>query len=111
MVYRVVSQDHPDILERIEPGYQTLDEERKKEMVRQCGVGAMLHDIGKAFVPQEILHKDGPLTEIEWEIMKRHPLNGMAMLLDTDLPVFVKKGILHHHEDFNGGGYPMGLEG
>lgn len=101
----------PDILEKIQPGYLAFDEERKKEVVKQCGVGAILHDIGKAFVSKEILHKEGPLTEVEWEVMKKHPLNGLAMLLDTDLPVFVKKGILHHHEDFNGGGYPMGLEG
>jgi len=45
------------------------------------------------------------------EIMKRHPLNGLAMLLETDLPLFVKKAVLHHHEDFHGGGYPMSLEG
>ena len=101
----------PDILERIQPGYQALDEERRKDVVRRCGVGAILHDIGKSFVSKEILHKAGPLTEVEWEVMKRHPLNGLAMLLDTDLPAFVKKGILHHHEDFNGRGYPMGLEG
>ena len=101
----------PDIMEKIQPGYQALDEERKNEVVRLCGVGAILHDIGKAFVSTEILHKHGPLTEVELEVMKRHPLNGLAMLLDTDLPLFVKKGILHHHEDFNGGGYPMGLEG
>ncbi|MBA4422407.1 MAG: hypothetical protein C0390_04795 [Syntrophus sp. (in: bacteria)] len=100
-----------DILEKIQPGYQDLDVEQKKEVVRLCGVGAILHDIGKAFVSKEILHKDGPLADIEWEVMKRHPLSGLAMLLDTDLPLFVKKGILHHHEDFNGGGYPMGLEG
>ena len=101
----------PDILEKIQPGYQALNEERKKEVVRLCGVGAILHDIGKAFISKEILHKEGRLTEVELEVVKRHPLNGLAMLLETDLPEFVKKGILHHHEDFNGGGYPMGLVG
>lgn len=100
-----------DILERIQPGYQDLDLEQKKEVIRICGVGAILHDIGKAFVSKEILHKDDPLTEVEWEIMKRHPLSGVAMLLDADLPLFVKQGILQHHEDFSGGGYPMGVEG
>jgi len=102
---------NPDILEKIHPGYQDLDMERKKEVVRLCGVGAILHDIGKAFVARDILHKNDPLSEVEWEVMKRHPLTGLAMLLDTELPVFVKKGVLHHHEDFNGEGYPMGLEG
>lgn len=102
---------NPDILEQIEPGYQTFDETKKLDILKQCGVGALLHDIGKAFVSQEILTKNDPLTDVEWEIMKRHPLNGLAMLIDTDIPSFVKKAVLHHHEDFHGGGYPMSLEG
>jgi len=103
--------NNPDILERIEPDYPTFNESRKTEMLRQCGVAALLHDIGKAFISPEILNKNEPLNEVEWEIMKRHSLIGLAMLIDTDMPLFVKKGVLHHHEDFNGGGYPMGLEG
>lgn len=104
-------RNNPDILEQIEPDYQALDEVQKKEVLKQCGVGAMLHDIGKVFVPQDILNKNGPLNEVEWEIIKRHPLSGLAMLLDTENPIFVKKAVLHHHEDFHGGGYPMRLEG
>ncbi len=104
-------QQAPGVLEQVVPDYQALDETGKTEMLRQCGVGALLHDIGKAFIPQEILTKSGPLDEVEWEIMKRHPLNGLAMLIDTDMPMFVKKAVLHHHEDFQGGGYPMNLEG
>ena len=73
--------------------------------------GALLHDIGKVLVSPEILNKNGPLSDVEWEIMKRHPLSGLALLLDVDLPEYVKKAILQHHENFNGGGYPMGLEG
>ncbi|MBA4389392.1 MAG: hypothetical protein C0399_00425 [Syntrophus sp. (in: bacteria)] len=104
-------RDNPDVLEQIEPDYQAFDEVQKKEILKQCGVGALLHDIGKAFVSPKILNKDGPLTAMEWEIMKRHPLSGLAMLLDTETPAFVKKAVLHHHEDFCGGGYPMSLEG
>jgi response regulator RpfG family c-di-GMP phosphodiesterase len=104
-------RDNPDILEEIQPGYQALNERHKLEMLKQCGVGALLHDIGKALVSKEILNKKGPLNEVEWEIMKRHPLNGLAMLVDTDLPPFVKKAVLHHHEDYDGGGYPLSLEG
>ena len=104
-------RDNPYLLERIDQDYQSFDEERRMEMLRQCGVGALLHDIGKAFVSQQILNKSEPLTEVEWEVMKRHPLNGLAMLLDTDIPGFVKKAVLHHHEDFHGGGYPLGLDG
>ncbi len=104
-------RDNQDIMERIQPDYQTFNENQKTEMACQCGVGALLHDIGKAFVSPEILNKNDILTEIEWEIMKRHPLSSLAMLLDTHIPVFVKKAVLHHHEDFCGGGYPMGMEG
>jgi HD-GYP domain-containing protein (c-di-GMP phosphodiesterase class II) len=104
-------QLNQDILEKIQPGYQTFDETQRTDILRQCGVGAMLHDIGKALVSQDILTTNKPLTEIEWEIIKRHPLNGLAMLIDTDIPAFVKKAVLHHHEDFQGGGYPMNLEG
>jgi len=102
---------NPEILEQIEPGHPAFDESRRMETLRQCAVGALLHDIGKAFISQAILTKTGPLTEVEWEIMKQHPLNGLAMLIDTDIPAFVKKAVLHHHEDFHGGGYPMSLEG
>lgn len=104
-------QVNPDILEQIEPAYQTFDETQRTEILKQCGVSALLHDVGKAFVAPEIITKNAPLSEVEWEIMKRHPLNGLAMLIDADIPTFVKKAVLHHHEDFQGGGYPMGLEG
>jgi len=104
-------RDHEEILERIEPDYPTFNESQKAETLRQCGVAALLHDIGKAFISPEILNKNEPLDQVEWEIMKRHPLNGLAMLVDTDMPLFVKKAVVHHHEDFRGGGYPMSLEG
>ncbi|MFA6412633.1 MAG: HD domain-containing phosphohydrolase [Syntrophales bacterium] len=100
-----------DILKKIQPSFETSDKNQMIEILGQCGVGALLHDIGKAFIPSEILNKTGPLTEVEWEIIKRHPFSGMAMLLDTDIPAFVKKAVLHHHEDFYGGGYPMGIAG
>jgi ribonuclease P protein subunit RPR2 len=73
--------------------------------------GALLHDIGKIAVPDAILTKNGPLTEDEQEIMRRHPclgheiLAGIAFLTDA-LPI-----VLHHHERFDGKGYPSGLAG
>ena len=104
-------RENPAIVAQIEPEYPDMDGEKKMEFFRQCGVAALLHDIGKAFVAPDILNKKDALSQVEWEIMKRHPLNGLAMLLDTDIPVFVKKAVLHHHEDFNGKGYPMGVQG
>ena len=104
-------KDNGEILETIQPGCEAYDEEQRKDLLRQCGVAALLHDIGKALVAQSILNKLGPLNETEWEVMKRHPLSGMAMLFDTAVPDFVKKAVLQHHEDFQGGGYPLGIEG
>jgi HD-GYP domain-containing protein (c-di-GMP phosphodiesterase class II) len=103
--------ENPDILSQIHKDYETLGKDQQMEILRQCGVGALLHDIGKAFVTPDILNKSGALNPIEWEIMKRHPLNGLAMLLDAAIPDFVRKAVLHHHEDYSGGGYPMGIEG
>ncbi len=99
------------ILEQIDPAYPDFEDGRKIEMFRHCAVGALLHDIGKSLVPRAILDKADPLTEVEWEVMKRHPLSGLAMLIDTDIPDFVRKAVLQHHEDYDGTGYPLGLEG
>jgi HD-GYP domain-containing protein (c-di-GMP phosphodiesterase class II) len=104
-------RDNEDILEDIQTDYHNQDHVQRAEMLRTCGVAALLHDIGKAFIPPEILCKTGALTQVEWEVMKRHPLNGLAMLTDTHLPAFIKKTVAQHHEDFQGGGYPMGLDG
>jgi len=73
--------------------------------------GALLHDLGKLGVADEILEKLGPLTEEEWALIKRHPEVGARMIeplefLSGALPV-----IRHHHERPDGSGYPEGLEG
>lgn len=81
------------------------------EHLRKLDFGARLHDIGKIIVPDHILNKPEPLTPAEWETMKQHPqagariLRGITHLQDT-LPY-----ILHHHERWNGSGYPHGLRG
>lgn len=103
-------KENPEIMEQAQL-IEEFDEQPISENLKSCGVCALLHDIGKAYIPQEIINKNGYLTEIEWEVMKRHPLYGSAMLMDSELPAFVKKAILQHHEDFDGGGYPMGLAG
>lgn len=103
-------KENPEIMAQAQRD-EKLDEKPISERLKTCGVCALLHDIGKVYIPKEIMNKKGPLTKVEWEIMKRHPLNAVAMLLDSELPSFVKKAILHHHEDFDGGGYPMGFAG
>lgn len=71
---------------------------------------ALLHDIGKIGVEDRVLRKTGPLSDDEWDAMKEHPLIGYKML--SGLP-FLKPsldGVLHHHERWDGGGYPDGLK-
>ena len=69
----------------------------------------LLHDIGKAFVPEQILNKPGKLTEEEFEEMKRHPVYGYRQIEKMkDIPKDVAYGVLMHHERENGKGYPMG---
>lgn len=73
--------------------------------------GALLHDIGKMGVPDHILLKPGPLTEEEWEIMRRHPTYAYEMLSPI---VFLKPALAIpycHHEKWDGTGYPRGLKG
>ncbi len=81
-------------------------------------LSGMLHDIGKVGVPDQILLKPGPLAETEWDIMKQHTTWGHSILNQADVELgeqsFLTLGstiALHHHEWFNGSGYPHGLSG
>jgi response regulator RpfG family c-di-GMP phosphodiesterase len=73
--------------------------------------GVLLHDIGKIGIPDAILLKPGPLTPDEWKIMRRHP--GIGKSLIENIP-FLKDAVpivYHHHERWDGSGYPLGLKG
>ncbi|HRF50808.1 MAG TPA: HD domain-containing phosphohydrolase [Anaerolineales bacterium] len=73
--------------------------------------GAILHDIGKMGVPDDILHKPGPLTDDEWAVMRRHPLYAQTLLAPVR---FLEQALvipLYHHERWDGSGYPFGLCG
>ncbi len=74
-------------------------------------VGAVLHDIGKIAIPTEILMRTHPLTDEEWALIKRHPLDGAQIISSVRFPWDVKSLILQHHERFDGTGYPAGLRG
>ena len=85
--------------------------ELKRSTIGALRVAAMLHDIGKIGVPDSILAKPGPLSTEEYTVIKRHPRTALKILrhvsfLERELPI-----ILHHHEWFNGTGYPDGLAG
>lgn len=73
--------------------------------------GALLHDIGKIGVPDAILHKPEKLTEAEWQVMRRHPEIGAAMVEEVEYLAEARRIILHHHERWDGRGYPLGLRG
>lgn len=75
-------------------------------------LGALLHDIGKIGVPDAILHKPGPLTSDEWEVMRRHPEIGKEILMQAG-GIFSALAciVAAHHERWDGGGYPSGTKG
>ena len=80
--------------------------------VREAGLAGMMHDLGKARVPLEILNKPGALTDAEFAQMKAHPRFGHDMLValgGIEPPVL--DACLHHHEKIDGTGYPDGLAG
>lgn len=82
------------------------------EALEHLRFGAYLHDIGKLAIPDSILLKAGPLTATEWETMKTHSIRGfeIASRIPTLAPA-TRDVILHHHERFDGTGYPSGLVG
>lgn len=73
--------------------------------------GAMIHDIGKIYVPAEILNRPGKLSNAEFEIIKCHPQVGYDIVKDVNFPWPVAEMILQHHEHVDGSGYPRGLKG
>jgi len=74
--------------------------------VEEIRLGAVLHDVGKVGIPEQILNKSGPLNPEEWEIMKSHVIYG-GQLLEPLLPLArIREMVLHHHEFFDGSGYP-----
>jgi HD-GYP domain-containing protein (c-di-GMP phosphodiesterase class II) len=71
----------------------------------------MLHDIGKLSTPDAILHKAGPLTEAEWEVMHRHPVDGERLISSTPGLEYLAPAIRAAHERWDGAGYPDRLAG
>jgi putative two-component system response regulator len=81
------------------------------ELITALRWGGIVHDIGKVAVPEAILLKPGPLTPEEWEVMRLHPVIGERICSPLRSFRYVLPIIRHHHERFNGSGYPDGLEG
>ncbi|MFT3940254.1 HD-GYP domain-containing protein [Rhodopseudomonas sp.] len=82
----------------------------RQEDLRMLHLAAMLHDIGKARIPLEVLDKPGRLVESERELIELHPVIGYeALRLHPDVPPEVLDAVRHHHEYLDGSGYPDGL--
>jgi len=82
--------------------------ERDKQLLH---ISSLLHDIGKIGVRDSILLKPGPLSDQEWEEMRRHPEFGKRILEPIDIADEIKEWTYHHHERYDGTGYPDGLAG
>jgi diguanylate cyclase (GGDEF)-like protein/putative nucleotidyltransferase with HDIG domain len=79
--------------------------------VEQVRSAALLHDIGKVAIPDEILHKPGPLNDAEWQLMRQHPVIGERILRVLPGLGTVARIVRHEHERWDGQGYPDGLAG
>lgn len=78
---------------------------------RLAGLAGLMHDLGKALMPMEVLNKPGKLTDAEFAIIKTHPVEGHRLLLTgADVDPVVLDVCLHHHEKTDGSGYPKGLQ-
>lgn len=86
--------------------------ELDETQVQLLGMAGLLHDLGKAVMPMDVLNKPGSLTDAEFNIIKSHPAQGYQLLLDAHTvdPV-VLDVVLHHHEKMNGTGYPQQKKG
>ena len=82
------------------------------ELLSEMGAGVLIHDVGKTRVDEKILTKPGPLTEAEWDVMRRHPRWGLELVERSDgVTALMKDIVLHHHEKLDGSGYPDRLRG
>lgn len=81
--------------------------EKIDDLYRAC----MLHDIGKISTPDSILLKPGKLTQLEYEIIKEHVVISYELLADVDIYKDIAEIVRHHHEHYDGSGYPQGLKG
>jgi response regulator RpfG family c-di-GMP phosphodiesterase len=79
--------------------------------IRSIAMGAWLHDIGKLAIPDRILLKPGPLTDSEWEIMRRHARIGYELVKSISFLAGAAEIVLAHHERFDGSGYPQKMKG
>ena len=81
------------------------------DFVNELRAASRLHDVGKSAIPARILNKAEPLTLIEWELIQLHPAIGASLAERCGYSAHVATMIEHHHEHWDGSGYPAGLRG
>ena len=82
-----------------------------RDAMDDLSIVALLHDVGKIGIPDEILHKTGPLSAADWEVMHQHPLIGERILASVPGLDHIARAVRHEHESWDGSGYPDGLAG
>ena len=80
-----------------------------EQAVDTISLGALLHDVGKSSIPTDILNKPGSLSDDDWVVVKQHPEIGYQMLREIPGLEEVARIVRHHHERYDGSGYPVGL--
>jgi two-component system, cell cycle response regulator len=80
-------------------------------IVLRCELGGWLHDVGKAGIPERILNKPGPLDDAEWTVMRTHPVIGEEIVRNVGALQEAAAAVRHHHERYDGTGYPDRLAG
>jgi two-component system cell cycle response regulator len=113
---RVLAERHPDVGDHSQGVADMAEAVARRlgaddEQARDVRVGAELHDIGKAAIPDAILSKPGPLNDDEWAFMRRHTLVGERIVASAQALTGVAKLVRSSHERWDGGGYPDGLAG
>jgi PAS domain S-box-containing protein/putative nucleotidyltransferase with HDIG domain len=81
------------------------------DVIQGLRLGALIHDIGKVYIPSEILNRPGRLSEAEFQLIKTHSQVGYDIIKDVEFPWPVAQMVLQHHERLDGSGYPYGLQG
>lgn len=77
--------------------------------LKELGLGGLFHDIGKRYIPLEVICKNGPLNDEEWKLMQKHPQYGLMILEEHRSTENIKACAFEHHESLLGNGYPQGL--
>lgn len=82
-----------------------------RQEAHDLALAALVHDLGKTWIANDILNKSAALSEEERRQMERHPIIGARILIGCDIHPFFVETVLHHHEAWDGHGYPAGLKG